>query len=49
MDTMKKYLVELLGTFILVFNGTASAVVAGKNIGFLGIALTFGISFLEMV
>jgi aquaporin Z len=49
MDDMKKYLAELLGTFVLVFIGTASAVVAGKHIGFLGIALAFGISVLVMV
>jgi aquaporin Z len=46
---MKKYLAELLGTFVLVFIGTASAVVAGKSIGFLGISLAFGISVLVMV
>ena len=49
MDNMKKYLAELLGTFVLVFIGTGSAVVAGKNIGFLGIALAFGLSVLVMV
>jgi aquaporin Z len=46
---MKKYMAELLGTFVLVFIGTGSAVVAGKYIGFLGIALAFGISVLVMV
>jgi len=45
----KKYLAELLGTFVLVFVGTGSAVVAGKSVGFLGIALAFGISVLVMV
>jgi aquaporin Z len=49
MDNMKKYLAELLGTFVLVFIGTGSAVVAGKNIGYLGIALAFGLSVLVMV
>jgi aquaporin Z len=49
MSDMKKYLAELLGTFVLVFTGTASAVVAGKSIGFLGISLAFGISVLVMV
>jgi glycerol uptake facilitator-like aquaporin len=33
MENMKKYLDELLGTFVLVFIGTGSAVVAGKRIG----------------
>ena len=49
MSDMKKYLAEFLGTFVLVFIGTASAVVAGKSIGYLGIALAFGISVLVMV
>ncbi len=46
---MKKYLAELLGTFFLVFFGTGSVVVAGTYIGFLGIALAFGLSVLVMV
>jgi len=33
MENMKKYLAELLGTFVLVFIGTGSAVVAGKSTG----------------
>jgi len=49
MNEWKKYLAELLGTFVLVFFGTASVVVAGKSIGFLGIALAFGLSVLVMV
>jgi len=49
MEDWKKYLAEFLGTFVLVFFGTASAVVAGKSIGFLGIALAFGLSVLVMV
>ena len=49
MSDMKKYVAELLGTFVLVFIGTGSAVVAGKNIGYLGIALAFGLSVLVMV
>jgi aquaporin Z len=49
MSDTKKYLAELLGTFVLVFFGTGAAVVAGKSIGFLGIALAFGIAVLVMV
>jgi aquaporin Z len=49
MNDMKKYLAELLGTFVLVLTGTGSAVVAGKEIGVLGIALAFGLSVLVMV
>jgi aquaporin Z len=49
MSDTQKYLAELIGTFVLVFIGTGSAVVAGKSIGFLGIALAFGIAVLVMV
>ena len=49
MSDMKKYLAEFLGTFVLVFMGTGSAVVAGKEIVVLGIALAFGLSVLVMV
>ena len=49
MDEIKKYLAELIGTFVLVFFGTGSAVIAGKSIGVLGIALAFGIAVLVMV
>ena len=45
----QKYLAELIGTFVLVFMGCGSAVIAGKEVGFLGIALAFGISVLVMV
>ncbi|HVP07681.1 MAG TPA: aquaporin Z [Candidatus Acidoferrum sp.] len=46
---MKKYLAELIGTFALVLIGCASAVIAGPHIGFLGIALAFGVTVLVMV
>ena len=46
---MKKYLAEMLGTFVLVFIGCGSAVIAGGNVGFLGIAFAFGIAVLAMV
>jgi aquaporin Z len=49
MSDTKKYLAELLGTFVLVLFGTGSAVIAGKTIGVLGIALAFGIAVLVMV
>jgi aquaporin Z len=49
MSDTKKYLAELIGTFVLVFFGTGAAVVAGKSIGVLGIALAFGIAVLVMV
>jgi aquaporin Z len=51
---IKKYLAELFGTFVLVFMGCGSAVLAGNStvlggIGLVGIALTFGFSVLVMV
>jgi aquaporin Z len=49
MSDIQKYLAELIGTFVLVFIGCGSAVVAGKEVGFLGISLAFGIAVLVMV
>ncbi|MDM7914538.1 MAG: aquaporin Z [Candidatus Eisenbacteria bacterium] len=46
---MKRYLAELVGTFVLVFGGCGSAVLAGDKIGFLGVALAFGLTLLTMV
>jgi len=46
---MNKYLAEFVGTFVLVFASCGSAVLAGDKIGFLGIALAFGLSLLAMV
>ncbi len=45
---MKKYVAELLGTFVLVFAGLGTAVLAERTIGLLGIAFAFGLSFLAM-
>ena len=39
---------ECLGTFVLVFGGVGSAVIAGDAIGNLGVALAFGLSLLAM-
>lgn len=35
---------ELVGTFVLVFGGVGTAVLAGSHVGFLGIALAFGLT-----
>ena len=45
----KKYVAELVGTFVLVFIGCGSATLAGKYIGFVGISFAFGLSVLVMV
>ncbi|MDR1473759.1 MAG: aquaporin [Lactobacillales bacterium] len=41
---MKKGIAEFIGTFILVFIGTGAAVLSGKVIGTLGIAIAFGLT-----
>jgi aquaporin Z len=46
---MKKYLAELIGTLVLVLVGCGSAVIAGHNIGFLGISCAFGLTLLCLV
>jgi aquaporin Z len=46
---LKKYLAELVGTFVLVFGGVGSAVLAGSHIGFVGVSFAFGLSLLAMV
>lgn len=48
-EDLKKYVAELIGTFVLVLGGCGAAVLAGQYIGFLGIAFAFGLSVLVMV
>ncbi len=45
---MKKYVAELIGTFVLVFGGVGSAVLAGDKIGYLGVSIAFGLTLLTM-
>lgn len=45
---MNKYLAEAFGTFVLVFGGVGSAVLAGDQIGYLGVSLAFGLALLAM-
>ncbi len=46
--TNRRMVAEAIGTFVLVFGGVGSAVIAGDKIGFLGIAFAFGLSLLAM-
>lgn len=45
---MRRYVAEFIGTFVLVLFGCGAAVIAGDNLGFLGIALAFGLSIVAM-
>lgn len=48
-NDIRKYAAELIGTFVLVFMGCGSAVIAGGYVGNLGISFAFGLSVLVMV
>ena len=45
----RKYAAEFLGTFVLVFMGCGSIVLAGSYVGAIGISFAFGLSVLAMV
>ena len=52
LDTLRKFLAELLGTFAMVFAGTGAIVInaeSGGAITHLGVALTFGLIVLVMI
>ena len=44
----KRSAAEAIGTFVLVFGGVGTAVIAGNKVGNLGIAFAFGLSLLAM-
>ncbi len=44
MKTTQKFAAEFIGTFILVLGGCGTAVFAGGHVGFLGVALAFGLT-----
>jgi aquaporin Z len=43
---MKKFLAEIVGTFILVLFGCGTAAVAGDKVGIVGIAFAFGLALI---
>jgi aquaporin Z len=45
---VKKYFAEMLGTMVLVLLGCGSAVIAGGEVGHLGISFAFGLSVVAM-
>lgn len=47
-ESVRKWSAELIGTFVLVFGGVGSAVLAGDEIGFAGVSLAFGLALLAM-
>ncbi|MCJ2009321.1 aquaporin Z [Methylobacterium sp. J-092] len=46
---MRPYVAEFVGTFVLVFCGCGSAVLAADHIGYAGVALSFGFVLMAMV
>jgi aquaporin Z len=45
----RKLIAELIGTFVLVFGGIGTAVIAGEAVGALGVSIAFGLALLAMV
>ena len=43
-----KFFAELIGTFVLVFGGCGTAIFAGGKVGFLGVAIAFGLTVVAM-
>jgi aquaporin Z len=44
----KRFVAELIGTLWLVLGGCGTAVISGHSVGFVGVALAFGLSFTTM-
>lgn len=44
----RKFAAEFVGTFVLVFGGVGTAVLAGDAVGAIGVAFAFGLSLLAM-
>lgn len=45
---MKKPLAEFVGTFTLVLFGCGAAVIAGPQVGYLGVSFAFGLALIAM-
>ncbi len=48
MKTGQKFAAELIGTFFLVLGGCGTAVLAGYAVGFLGVAIAFGLTIVAI-
>ena len=48
MKTCNKFFAELFGTFVLVLGGCGTAIFAGRAVGFLGVAIAFGLTVIAM-
>jgi aquaporin Z len=48
MKKSQKFIAELIGTFVLVLGGCGTAIFAGGSVGFLGVALAFGLTVVAM-
>src|SRR3954447_5956080 len=48
MTPYRRPIAEAVGTFVLVFGGVGTAVIAGDKVGNLGVAFAFGLSLLAM-
>jgi len=48
MESIKKYMAEIIGTMVLVLFGCGSAAIAGSVLGTFGIAMAFGLSIVAM-
>jgi aquaporin Z len=48
MKTSQKFAAEFIGTFVLVLGGCGTAVLAGSHVGWLGVAIAFGLTVVAM-